>query len=55
MNGSIMEVKVCNTRDNCADSIWFHIKQNITKELSKGIFCIFWDNLCEIILSLYSS
>ena len=32
--------KVCNIRNIYADHTWFHIKQQITKELIKGIVCI---------------
>ena len=32
--------KVFDTRNNNADHIWFHVKQKITKELSKDFVCI---------------
>ena len=35
INGSIMFFKVFYTRNNYVDRIWFHIKDQITKE-----FCI---------------
>ena len=34
-------MKNCNTRNNYADRIWFHIKLQIKKELSSDIVCIF--------------
>ena len=39
LHGSIR--KVCNSRNNYVDHICFHIKQQITKELNRGIVCIF--------------
>ena len=42
--------KVCNTRNNYTDSIWFHIKQQIMKELSMVIVCLYiWYNLRDTI------
>ena len=46
MNSACLKVNVSimgcrpNTRNNYADRIWFHIKQQITKGSSKSIICI---------------
>ena len=36
-------MKVCNTRNNCADRIWFHIKQQIINELSMDIVNVLFE------------
>ena len=47
MNESIMEGLY--TRNNYGVHIWFNIKQQITKELSREIVDLFGDNLCDTI------
>ena len=41
-------MEVCNTRNNYADRIWFHIKQQITKN-EQGYCFYISDNLCYTI------